>query len=313
MGRSMNRLWLQPRRWLPVTKPVGEELKMNELRTRLESYMSRFSQEDICLAFSGGVDSSLLLKAALDAVKDSGHRVHAVTFSTRLHPPCDLEAARKIAGELGGIHVILEVDELEQKEIAKNPVDRCYLCKRQLFTRLSAYAAGMGIRHILDGTNWDDLHVYRPGIRALRELGIISPLAELHMTKDQVRSLAAEYGISAASRPSTPCMATRLPYGAKLDYDLLERIETGEMWLRDQLGGNVRLRIHGEVARIEVDATSMEKLLRLGSQAAERLKALGFHYVTLDLEGFRSGSMDQYIDRSEGGNLHDHCRSEQKI
>lgn len=268
---------------------------MNDLRTKLESYMNRFSQEDICLAFSGGVDSSLLLKAALAAVKGSGHSVYAVTFNTRLHPPCDLEAARQIAGELGGIHVVLEIDELEQKEIAENPVDRCYLCKRQLFTKLEEYAAGKGCRHILDGTNWDDLHVYRPGIKALRELGIISPLAELQLTKEQVRSLAAEYGISAASRPSTPCMATRLPYGAKLDYALLERIETGEMWLREQIGGNVRLRIHGEVARIEVEAASMENMIRLRIQAAGRLKALGFHYVTLDLEGFRSGSMDQYI------------------
>ena len=271
---------------------------MNELRTKLEAYMSRFSQQDICLAFSGGVDSSLLLKAALDAVKGSGHSVYAVTFNTRLHPPCDLEAARQTAGELGGIHVVLEIDELEQKEIAENPVDRCYLCKRQLFTKLTEYASARGIRYILDGTNWDDLHVYRPGIKALRELGIISPLAELQFTKDQVRALAAEYNISAASRPSTPCMATRLPYGAKLDYGLLERIETGEMWLRDQIGGNVRLRIHGEVARIEVDAASMENLIRLRTQAAGRLKSLGFHYVTLDLEGFRSGSMDQYIDRS---------------
>ncbi len=271
---------------------------MNELRTKLESYMSQYSQEDICLAFSGGVDSSLLLKAALDAVNAGGRSVYAVTFNTRLHPPCDLEAARQIAGELGGIHVVLEIDELEQKEIAGNPVDRCYLCKRQLFTKLAEFAAGKGVRHIFDGTNWDDMHVYRPGIRALKELGIISPLAELHVSKDQVRSLAAEYGISAASRPSTPCMATRLPYGAQLDYGLLERIETGEMWLREQIGGNVRLRVHGEVARIEVDASSMEKMVKLGAQAAQRLKDLGFHYVTLDLEGFRSGSMDQYIDRS---------------
>lgn len=271
---------------------------MNELRTKLETYMNRFSQENICLAFSGGVDSSLLLKAALDAVKCSGRSVYAVTFNTRLHPPCDLKAARQLAGELGGIHVVLEIDELEQKEIAGNPVDRCYLCKHQLFTKLSGFAAGKGVRHILDGTNWDDLHMYRPGIRALKELGIISPLAELSISKAQVRSLAAEYGISVALRPSTPCMATRLPYGARLDYSLLKRIEAGEMWLREQMGGNVRLRVHGEVARIEVDASSMEKMLQLGAQAARHLKSLGFHYVTLDLEGFRSGSMDQYIDSS---------------
>ena len=129
-----------------------------------------------------------------------------------------------MAGELGGIHEVITVDELEQEAIKNNPVNRCYLCKRHLFSKLAELAQARGIRYILDGTNEDDMHVYRPGIQALKELGIISPLAELRITKAQVKALASEYGISVASRPSTPCMATRLPYGAALDYEVLRRI-----------------------------------------------------------------------------------------
>lgn len=263
-----------------------------EIRKKLENQMAEYAAQDICLAFSGGVDSSLLLKAAVQAAKVTNKQVYAVTFDSRLHPSCDLEIAGRVAAELGGIHHVITVDELEQEEIRSNPVDRCYLCKRHLFGTLKAFAQERGIRRILDGTNEDDLHVYRPGIRALRELGITSPLADLHITKAQVKALAAAYGISVASRPSTPCMATRIPYNTRIDYDVLRRISEGEAYLRTLVSGNVRLRLHGDIARIEVDRGAMEQLLALGEQAAGRLKELGFSYITLDLEGFRSGSMD---------------------
>lgn len=141
---------------------------------------------------------------------------------------------------------------------------------------LKAFARERGINRILDGTNEDDLHVYRPGIRALRELGITSPLADLHITKAQVKELAAWYGISVASRPSTPCMATRIPYNTPIDYDILRRIGEGEAYLRTLVGGNVRLRLHGDIARIEVDFAAIEQLLGVKEQAAARLKELGF-------------------------------------
>lgn len=222
-------------------------------REMLQARMRELVSEDICLAFSGGVDSSLLLKVAADAAAETGKKVYAVTFDSRLHPSCDLRIARQVAGELGGIHQVMEVDELEQEEIRMNPVNRCYLCKRHLFMTLKKLAGEKGVRRILDGTNEDDMHVYRPGIRALKELGIISPLAELHITKEAVKGMASEYGISVASRPSTPCMATRLPYNTRIDYDVLDRIAQGEAYLRDVLPGNVRLRLHGGIARLEVD------------------------------------------------------------
>ncbi len=262
---------------------------------RLLALMEEYGRQDVCLAFSGGVDSSLLLKLAADSAAAHGTTVYAVTFDSRLHPACDLENARKVAAELGGVHVVVTVDELEMEEIRSNPPDRCYLCKKQLFGKLLEFAAEKQVSVTMEGTNEDDLHVYRPGIRAVQELGVKSPLAEAGLTKAEVKALAAEYGISAASRPSTPCMATRLPYGAELNYKVLKQIEEGEALLREMIGGNVRLRLHGDVARIEADGENLEKAVALRGQLISRLKALGFVYITLDLEGFRSGSMDVHI------------------
>ena len=268
----------------------------HHLRKQLEARMEQLAREDICLAFSGGVDSSLLLKAAADAAAHTGSRVYAVTFDSRLHPSCDLEIARRVAGELGGIHEVITVDELEQEAIKNNPVNRCYLCKRHLFLKLTELAETRGIRHILDGTNEDDMHVYRPGIRALKELGILSPLAELHITKAQVKAMASEYGISVASRPSTPCMATRLPYGALLDYEVLERIGEGESYVRTIIPGNVRLRLHGDIVRLELDTEAFGVFMERREEIISRLKEMGFVYITLDAEGFRSGSMDTGVN-----------------
>lgn len=263
---------------------------------QLIKLMDQYGKNSLCLAFSGGVDSSLLLKLASDSAKRYGSDVYAVTFETMLHPACDMENARQVAEEMQVHHVILQVNELELEAIKNNPQDRCYLCKRHLFETLQKFAREKGIRVILDGTNEDDLHVYRPGIRALRELEILSPLAECHMTKAQVKALAAEYGISAAGRPSAPCMATRLPYGAELDYELLKRIEEGEVYLRTRITGNIRLRVHGETARIELDDSQMPQAIEYRKEICNRLKELGFTYVTLDLEGFRSGSMDVHLN-----------------
>lgn len=265
---------------------------MDKIRHMLEERLAELCREDVCLAFSGGVDSSLLLKILADQAAKTGQQVYAVTFDTRLHPPCDQEIASRVAAELGGIHKVITVDELEQKEIRHNPVNRCYLCKRHLFLELKKFAEGKGISCLLDGTNEDDMHVYRPGILALRELGIISPLAELHITKSEVKALAAEYGISVAGRPSTPCMATRLPYGTEIDYAVLDRIAAGEEFLKSLIPGNIRLRLHGDVARIEVDTAQFGLFLSNHDRITEELKKMGFLYITLDAEGFRSGSMD---------------------
>lgn len=276
-------------------------MEQKDKRQQLLAYMNQCAGTDVALAFSGGVDSGLLLKMACDCAGEQGTKVYAVTFQTRLHPPCDLEAAKKIAEELKAEHVILQVDEFEMEEIRYNPENRCYLCKKNLFGHLKKFADEKGIPCLMDGTNEDDLHVYRPGLRALAEFGVESPLARCGVTKEEVRALAAEYGISAAGRPSTPCMATRLPYGSLLSYELLDRIAAGEEWMRGLLGErtNIRLRVHGEIARIETDESGMELLLRERKNVVRKLQELGFPYITLDLEGFRSGSMDRDIGKEK--------------
>lgn len=270
-----------------------------ENRDKLKALMDEYGKGPVCLAFSGGVDSSLLLRMACGSGRKHGNPVYAVTFNTMLHPACDLDTAKRVAEELGANHIIIQVNELEMEGMRNNPPERCYLCKKHLFSALLDFAREKGITCILDGTNEDDTHVYRPGIKALKELGIISPLALCHITKSEVKRLAASYGISVASRPSTPCMATRLPYGETLNYSILKKIEKGEEYLRTIFNGNVRLRLHRDMVRLELDPEQMITALEQREKICGKLKSLGFSYITLDLEGFRSGSMDLFIQQQE--------------
>lgn len=259
---------------------------------KLKQMMDEYAKAPVCLAFSGGVDSSLLLKLACESGRKYKNPVYAVTFHTMLHPACDLDTAKRVADEMGAEHIVIQVDELQMEGMKDNPPDRCYLCKKHLFTTLLEFAREKNVTCILDGTNEDDMHVYRPGIKALKELGIISPLALCHITKKEVKELAAELSVSVASRPSTPCMATRLPYGTKLDYEILRKIERGEEYLRTVFRGNVRLRLHRDTVRLELDPAQMVAAVEKRDEICKKLKELGFCYITLDLEGFRSGSMD---------------------
>lgn len=256
--------------------------------------IEKMAGQDVCLAFSGGVDSSVLLKLLCDAAERSeyGGRIYAVTFQTRLHPPADVKIAKKVAAEAGAVHCILPVDESENEELLDNPVNRCYLCKKYLFGRLIAFGQARGVSLFLDGTNADDLKVYRPGLKALKELGIRSPLAELGMTKADVRQLAGQMGLSVASRPSAPCLATRIPYGTRLDFELFGRIDQAETFLRELGYPVIRVRVHGEIARLEVPADRLSALAADSAAVVKKLKELGFSYIAMDLEGFRSGSMD---------------------
>ena len=268
-----------------------------EKKRKLYENMKHYLQEDICLAFSGGVDSSLLLILAKSCVKEQQKKsnIYAVTFDTMLHPSCDLNTAKKVAKEAEVFHQVLFVNELEQEEIRFNPENRCYLCKKTLFSKLQEFAKSKGISIILEGTNEDDLHVYRPGLQAIHELGIKSPQAEAGFTKEEVRKLAKELGVSVAERPSTPCLATRLPYGTEISMGVLERIAKGEEYLHTLGFSVVRLRVHGEIARIEIPQKEFESFLKKSGEIIEELKKMGFDYITLDMQGFRSGSMDEKI------------------
>lgn len=268
---------------------------MNSYRNKAETLkriMESYASEDAAVAFSGGVDSSLLLKMACDGALKTGRRVYGIFLHTMLHPLGDAENVKKVAQETGAKLLVLKVDELEAAGIEDNPVDRCYRCKKYLFGELRKKAESLGIRRILEGTNEDDLHVYRPGIRAVRELGILSPLAEAGLTKKEVRTLAGEYGISVSGRASSPCLATRFPYGTRLSYEDMRRVEKGEEHLKKLGLYNVRLRVHKEIVRIEVDSDDLLTVLHFREEITAYLKQLGYTYVALDLEGFRSGSMD---------------------
>lgn len=254
--------------------------------------MRQFAGQDIMVAFSGGVDSSLILKTACDMAQEMGTRVYAVTMQTMLHPAGEIEEAKRICREMKARHIVIAIDELKEAGIMDNPPERCYLCKKHLFTKIKKKAAELGIGIILEGTNGDDLHVYRPGIRALKELQIISPLAEAGLSKEEVRKLASEYGIETASKPSMPCLATRFPYGTALTYKEMERVEQGEAYLRGLGLNNVRIRVHGTIARVEVDEGAFGEVIKRKNEIISFLQELGYVYVTLDLEGFRSGSMD---------------------
>ncbi len=254
--------------------------------------------EGIVVAFSGGVDSSLLLKTACDIGLQANRPVLAVTFETKLHPHGDLLEARKTALEFGAVHKTILIDEFTDPEIMNNPIDRCYRCKKLLFHTLIDYAKKEGYSYLVDGTNYDDLQAYRPGMKALSELGIHSPLLELKITKEQIRSLAAELFIPSSNRPSAPCLATRLPYDTPFNFELLSRLDMGEQYLKNLGFYNVRLRLHQDIIRIEIDSKEFGCLLKYKDQIINKLKELGFLYITLDLEGFRSGSMDIKLKNS---------------
>lgn len=264
------------------------EKKKNDLLMKMAGY----TQNDTVVAFSGGADSSLLLKIACDCAKKNDTKVYAVLIRSVLQPQRDYAIAKGVAAQVGAQFEVLDIDELSVPGISNNSLERCYICKKHLFSAVIEFAHKHHALNVLEGTNADDLLVYRPGIRAIRELGVFSPLADCGFTKAQVRQMASEYGVSVANRPSSPCMATRFPYGTMLSAKELRRCEQGEAILREAGFYNVRLRVHDKLARIEIDRESFGHLLELSEIMIEKIKALGYDYVTLDLEGFRSGSMD---------------------
>lgn len=267
----------------------------------LQKLMEKYTQENVVVAFSGGVDSSLLLKIVCTNAVKNGTKVFAVTMHTTLHTMNEIESSKETAREVGAEHLIISVDELKEAGIENNPIERCYLCKKYLFQKMLDKAESLGIKTVLDGTNEDDLHMFRPGLKALKELEIKSPLAEGDFTKDDVRRLAEEYGLSVSKKPSTPCLATRFPYGSRLSYEEMLKVEKGEDFLKNLGLYNVRLRVHNDIARIEVDKEDIVKIVVYKEAIISYLKELGYRYITLDLEGFRSGSMDYFLENEREG------------
>lgn len=263
---------------------------------KLYEILEEMTKRDVAIAFSGGVDSSLLLKTVSECASKNGTKVYAITADTELLPSEDCTVAAEVAEEIEAEHIVVKINVLDETNISQNPPDRCYHCKKCLFTAMRNAAENLGAAVLADGTNADDMKVYRPGIRALEELDIRSPLKEANLTKADVRRLAGERNLSVAARPSAPCLATRFPYGELLSQEKLRAVEKGEAFLKRYADGNIRLRVHGAIARIEAEPQRIAELFRHREKIAAYLKALGYRYITMDLEGFRSGSMDLDCD-----------------
>ena len=251
----------------------------------------------VVVAFSGGVDSSVVLAAAARALGPS--RVYAVTADSPTYSRTELEWAKRVAGLLGVNHVIIGTNELDDENFASNPPIRCYYCKKELAQRLKEVAERVGAKVIVDGTNSEDLGGHRPGYLAFKEESVRSPLAELGFTKSDIRQVARLLGLPNWDKPSMACLASRIPYGQRITLERLKRIEAAEEAVRALTGARqVRVRDHGDIARIEVGRGDRRLFFseEVMDEVARRLKQLGWRYVALDLEGYRSGSMDEVLE-----------------
>ena len=272
--------------------PQENASTLSELQGKYDTLRESIAALDgAVVAFSGGVDSAVLLKVAHEAL---GENVIAATVRSGFYPERETSAAAEFCEEEGIEHVIVDVDELTIPGIAENPPDRCYLCKSNLLGRLFELAAERGLGHVLEGSNADDLGDYRPGRRAVEELGAESPLLDHGFTKDDVRLLALSLGLDCWDKPSTACLASRFAYGEGLTAERLAMVDEAERLLSEAGFEQLRVRVHGDLARIEVPTDELGDLLdfsvRTGYPA--RLHELGFAFVTMDLEGFKSGSMN---------------------
>ena len=246
------------------------------------------------VAFSGGADSTLLLKAAHDAL---GEGTVAVTVTSCAFPREEADDARRICRDIGARHETIDFDVLSVPMFAKNPPDRCYHCKKAIFTAICEFARANGMSAVVEGSNTDDDGDYRPGRRAIAELGVKSPLRDASLSKGEIRECLRALGISAGARPSSACLASRFPYGERITREGLVRVGEAERFLRGVAPGlsQLRVRSHGAVARIEADDEATGAIFARRGECAAELRRLGFSYVALDLNGYRTGSLNEVL------------------
>jgi len=262
--------------------------KMQQLQRILRGY------GPLAVAFSGGVDSSFLVAAARQALGDA---VTAITVHAPIHSRREVAQAAETAAALGVRHLVLPFAEMDDPAFNANPPDRCYICKRIVFGEILRRAAAMGLPHLAHGVNLDDLGDYRPGLKAAEEMGVLSPLVEAGLTKADIRALSRTMGLNTWDRPSMACLASRIPYGRPITPGVLAMIESAEEFLQDLGFMGCRVRHHGEIARIEVPAPDVERLVREREAIAARLRTLGFTHVALDLEGYTQGSLNRVLGK----------------
>ncbi len=272
---------------------LSEDLqrKYGSLKTRLAS------AGHLAVAFSSGVDSAFLLSAALDALGADG--VLALTAVSCFFPKRETEEARQFCKERGIRQIFVEFDPLASPGIRENPPDRCYLCKKGLFTKLAAIARENGFDKIAEGSNLDDLGDYRPGKKAIVELGILSPLLDAELSKSEIRSLSREFGLPTHAKPAFACLASRVPYGETITEEKLSMVEKAEQYLLGLGFTQFRVRVHGKAARIEVLPEEIGRFLQKETreEISSCLHSLGFLYVSLDLDGYRTGNLNRMIGK----------------
>ncbi|MDF2547808.1 MAG: hypothetical protein K0R93_2706 [Anaerosolibacter sp.] len=265
--------------------PQEKLIKLKEFLGNLKS---------AAIAFSGGVDSTFLLKVAHEVL---GDQVIAVTARSSTYPEREFIEAKKYAETMGAKHIIIVSEELEIEGFAKNPTNRCYYCKHELFTKVRDVANEHHMLHVLDGSNYDDLGDFRPGMHAAKELHVISPLREIGLTKDDIRVLSKDMDLPTWNKPAFACLSSRFPYGQEITPEKLKMVDLAEQYLLDLGFRQIRVRHHDQIARIEVASSEREKFfdINIMDQIGAKFKEIGFTYVTLDILGYRTGSMNEVL------------------
>jgi uncharacterized protein len=265
-------------------------MTLKDKRQTLEENIKK--RGSMLVAFSGGVDSSLLAAISRDIL---GDKSHCVFLDSPVVPQSARDQACQIAHELGCALEVIPVTLMNHEEFRKNPANRCYFCKRISAAYLKQRAAELGLACIADGMHVSDLGEHRPGLAASTEEGIIHPFIESGITKQDIRSIARDFGITVWQKPSAACLSSRIPYGEEITEEKLRKIEDAEEFLTHLGFGQLRVRLHGDIARIEVHKEDMGKILDIQPVLVQKFKSIGIPYITLDLEGYRSGSMDEVV------------------